>query len=418
MLYKIYEMKNAAMWPARFWAETTDSFIKAFEDHSFFNMPYGKLLTASNAVVERTTRLFDKPSWNIDYITRQGKTYDVCNQVITRRPFCTLRRFAKYSGGREQQFDDPPVLVVAPLSGHYATLVRDTVDKMLEDHDVYVTDWHDARHVEFSEGDFSLDDYIDYLLDFTRLLGRELHIIAICQPSVPVMAATSLLATYKEECQPNTITLMGGPIDTQINPGLVNKFVKSRSIKWFEKHFISTVPRYYPGGGRRVCPGFIMLNGFMSMNIERHHEATLQHFNHLVEGDQDNAEKHRKFYDEYRAVMDLPATYFLESLVSAFYEHQLPNGKLKWRGYKVKPEDIINTAVLTVEGEKDDISCPGQTKAALDLCPKLPKSMKKSYVQKGVGHYGIFNGRRWRECIQPVIAKFIQKHRNNRLKIK
>ena len=218
MLYKLYELRKAAMWPTRIWTQTAESFFNAFDDTFFESNPYARMMTASNSVLERSTRLFDKPEWGIDRVERDGETYDVRVQTITRKSFCTLARFAKYKRGKEVTHGDPPVLIVAPLSGHYATLVRDTVHKMLEHHDVYVTDWHDARYVSKKEGSFGIDDYIDYMLDFIRLLGRELHVIAICQPSVPVLAATSLLATYKEDCQPNTVTLMGGPIDTQIKP--------------------------------------------------------------------------------------------------------------------------------------------------------------------------------------------------------
>lgn len=392
-------------------ASSMDAFLKPY-DQMLSDIPFWTVMTAANEFLERGTRIFLKPEFDIDHVLRQGQKLSIREQDICVKPFCTLKRFARFDKKTEFKSNDPKVLIVAPLSGHYASLLRDTIKSAAHDHDVYVTDWHNARNISLAQGNFTLDNYIDYLLDFIRLLGEEeLHIIAVCQPAVPVLAAVSLLATHKENCQPASMTLMGGPIDTRINPGEVNEFSTNHSIEWMRRNIITRVPLYYEGAGREVCPGFAMLNGFMSLNIDRHKMATIKLFEYLIQNDGDSAVAHRKFYDEYRSVLDMPAQYFLDSIHTVFHEHLLPKGAMEWRGYAVRPQDIKRTALMTVEGELDDISCVGQTKAAHDLCKNLADYKQDHHMQIGVGHYGIFNGRRWRSEIYPKIARFIQKHR-------
>ncbi len=407
MLYHLNEFKNAALQPTHMWSEALDLLMTSVPGEQG---PFSKMVSASAEMVERSTRIFPKPEFGINTVERGGDILSIEEHRVMMKPFCSLVHFRRFIKNRPFQSKDPKVLIVAPLSGHFATLLRDTARAMIPDHDVYITDWVDAKQVPLKEGIFSFDHYVDYLLDFIRYLGKDLHLIAVCQPSVPVMCVTSLLAEYKEPCQPKTMTLMGGPIDTRINPGKVNEFAQEHSIDWYRRKLIAKVPHYYPGGGRRVIPGFVMLTGFMSLNLERHQEANVKLFQHLIQGDDESAEAHRKFYDEYRAVMDLPEDYFLQSIDYAFMRYLLPKGMMTWRGYLIRPDKITNTALLTVEGELDDISCPGQTYAAHDLCTSLPRSMKAHHFQEGVGHYGIFNGRRWRQIIQPRIAEFIRAH--------
>lgn len=407
LLYQLHELKNAAMLPGRVWSESADFFLKVLPDNLAQHIP---IVSASTEMATRYARQYSKPEFGITTCIRQDQELGIEEEVVMSKAFCDLKRFWRTKNGHRVMLPDPKVLIVAPLSGHFATLLRGTVQAMIPDHDVYITDWMDARQIPSSKGDFSFTTYIDYLLDFIRYLGPNTHVIAVCQPSVPVLCAVSLLAEYDEACQPDTMTLMGGPIDTRINPGPVNHFANEHSLSWFQRNFISTVPAYYPGGGRLVCPGFVMLGAFMHLNLPRHQEARLKLFQHLIRGDHDSAESHRIFYDEYRAVMDLPVDYFLDSIRISFMEHLLPKKQLSWRGYLIRPETIQHTALLTVEGELDDISCPGQTYAAHDLCTTLSPHKKQSYVQEGTGHYGIFNGSRWRQFIQPKIAQFIRQH--------
>lgn len=404
MLYHFNELKEMVFWPASLASRTVNNLLEGWDSEEH----YHRFIKASTALLERTTKTFPKPLFSINSVERDGKKIDIIEKVAQVKPFCVFKKFQKVSNGEQIDFeDDPIVLIVAPLSGHYATLLRDTVRAMLPYHTVYITDWRNTRHVDMKWGDFSLDNYIDYLLDFLRFMGKPIHVMAVCQPSVPVLAAASLLAEYKEPCQPKSLILMGGPIDTRINPGKVNKFSQEHSIHWFQRNLIATVPRYYEGSGRKVCPGFIMLSGFMSLNLERHQEASFKLFNHLIKGDMESAEAHKKFYNEYRAVMDLPASYFLQSIEMVFQKYSLPKGEMFWRGYRIQPELIKQTALMTIEGELDDISCPGQTAAAHDLCRSLPDKMRRHHFQKNVGHYGLFNGRRWRSEVQPIISKFI-----------
>ncbi len=407
MLYHLNEFKNAAMMPTKLWSDAVGIFASAMPTEAD---SYSKILSASSQIIGRSAMTFDQPQFCISETIRNDEVLKVVEKKIMIKPFCTLRYFQRQREGQAVNFKDPKVLICAPLSGHFATLLRDTVKAMLPYHEVYITDWHNARDVSLKEGKFNFQTYIDYLLDFIRYLGKDLHVIAVCQPAVPVLSTVALLAEYNEPCQPRTMTLMGGPIDTRINPGPVNQFAEDHSMLWFKNNLISKVPGSYAGAGREVCPGFLMLQGFMSLNVQRHQEANFNLFKKLIQGDREGAEAHTKFYDEYRAVLDMPADYYLDSIRIAFKEHLLPHGMLTWRGYLIRPEKIKKTALMTVEGQLDEISCPGQTYAAHDLCSKLSDSMRSHYLQVGTGHYGIFNGRRWREEIQPLISLFIREH--------
>lgn len=405
MLYHLHELKNAAMLPTKIWSDAINIMASSLPEEM---NPYSNLMTATSEIVGRSIKTFSKPEFGLKTAIRDGVEVSIVEKKTIIKPFCTLLHFERQLKNKAVDFKDPKVLICAPYSGHFATLLRDTARAMIPDHDVYITDWHDARHVPMKEGEFNFQTYVDYLLDFIRYLGPNVHIIAVCQPSVPLLAAVSLLADYEEECQPKSMTLMGGPIDTRINPGKVNEFANDHSLDWYTQNLTTVVPHTYEGGGRRVCPGFLMIHGFMSLNIERHKEASVNLFQDLVKGDSEGADAHKKFYDEYRAVLDMPAHYYIDSIRIAFKDFSLPQRQLLWRGYLVLPSKIERTALMTIEGELDDISCVGQTAAAHDLCDRLPKSMHATHIQMGVGHYGIFNGRRWREQIQPKIAAFIR----------
>jgi poly(3-hydroxybutyrate) depolymerase len=405
MLYCANELKKFWNRPRNLAAQWSSFFLESLDALSPEN-PFVRHTLVANEMLERQTRIYKKPNFNIEKVESfSGNIYEVVENVVLNKPFCELRHFRKIAC----QNPGPKVLIVAPLSGHWATLLRDTIHTALKDHDVYVTDWRDASDVPFKDGEFGFESYVDYVLDYMRYLGGNTHVMAVCQPAVPVLVAVSLVAQFNEPCQPTSMILMGGPLDTRINPGEVNLFAKEHSLEWFEHSNIMNTPFYRKGAGRKVCPGFVMLNGFMSLNSVRHRGAVLDYYHHLIQGDMESADKHRKFYDEYRAVMDLPARYFLDSVRIVFHEHLLPKGTLTHHGYTVDPSYIKDTALLTIEGELDDISCVGQTQAAHSMCKNLSKDMKKILVQKNVGHYGIFNGRRFREKIYPEIASFIKK---------
>ncbi|MCB2101978.1 MAG: polyhydroxyalkanoate depolymerase [Rhodobacterales bacterium] len=408
MLYHMYEMKHAAMAPVRVATEALEDVCRN-PYNPFAYTAAARFIAAGCEVVERVTRRYGKPEWMIDWIEVGDRLIGVREEAVLCHRFCDLVHF------RRDDLDVlaeplPKVLLVAPMSGHYATLIRGTVRQMLHDHDVYVTDWINAQDVPMTAGTFGLDDYIDYVMEFLRMLGPDVHVMAICQPSVPVLAAVSLMSADDHDCKPRSMTLMGGPIDTRVGTTKVNELAEGKSIGWFERTVIQRVPAPHAGFLRRVYPGFIQLTGFMTMNLDRHMNAHLELFNHLIEGDGDSAEAHRDFYDEYNAVMDLPAEFYLETLRAVFMHHDLPMLRMAWRGRKVDPRAIDRTALLTIEGEKDDITGAGQTEAAHALCTGLPPERKRHYVQESVGHYGIFNGRRWREEVYPIVREFI---RNN-----
>ncbi|MFN3461145.1 MAG: polyhydroxyalkanoate depolymerase [Oceanibaculum sp.] len=405
MLYHLYEMQQAALAPVRIMADATQAIMR----NPWMPLSYthwGQSMAAGAEVLEGVIKQRHKPDWRLDSTKIDGKPVPIIQEVALSLPFCDLLHFKRDA----KALNDPQVLVVAPMSGHYATLLRGTVEALLPQHDVYVTDWHDARSIPTSEGDFDLDSYIEYLMRFMRHLGRETHVIAVCQPAPMVLAAVSLLAADGDKAQPRSMTLMGGPVDTRANPTIVTRFAENRPMDWFERHVVTTVPLHYPGAGRRVYPGFMQVGAFISMNPSRHFHAHIDQFKHLVRGDGESADGHRRFYDEYLTVQDISADFYLDTVEHVFKLHSLPKGTLRWHTERVQAAAITRTALMTIEGELDDISAPGQTLAAHDLVTNLPKSMQEHYLQKGVGHYGIFNGRRWREQIMPRIAGFIHQH--------
>jgi poly(3-hydroxybutyrate) depolymerase len=402
LLYHFHEFQNAVAAPLRIAAEANQMFLR----HPMNPLAYtqsGRAMAAASELVEAGLRPYAKPEFGLATTTIDGVEVAVHEKIVLQEPFCDLLHFK-----RDAKRDDPKLLIVAPQSGHFATLLRGTVEAMLPDHEVYITDWIDARDVPMSDGEFDLDDYIDYIITFLEHLGPNTHIMAVCQPSVPAMAAVALMSAGKNPALPASMTLMGGPIDTRIRPTQPNDFAQDHSIEWFEQHLVNRVPAIYPGFMRKVYPGFLQLSGFMAMNLDRHVNAHFQHFNNLVDGDGESADAHRTFYDEYRAVMDLPAPYYLQTVKRVFQDHDLPRGEFRYRGNKIDLTAISQTALMTVEGEKDDISAVGQTEAAHHICPNIPKGKRGHYVQAGVGHYGVFNGRRWREEIAPRVKKFIR----------
>src|SRR6188768_80716 len=393
-MYWFYEMGQAALTPARAFADAGRIFYK-HPANPFAHTSAGKAAAAAFELFERTTRRYSQPEWGIESTLVGGERVPVHIVPVWERPFCRLLHF-------ERAFDhapkrpQPKLLIVAPMSGHYATLLRGTVEAFLPNHDVYITEWVDARMVPMTEGRFDLDDYIDYVISMLHTLGGDTHVIAVCQPSVPVLAAVAVMEADKDPNVPRSMTLMGGPIDTRINSNAVNRLAEGRGIEWFRRHVITKVPFPHPGFMRDVYPGFVQLNGFVTMNLDRHIEAHQNLFMHLVKGDGDSAQKHREFYDEYLAVMDLAAEFYLQTVDTVFIRHALPKGEMMHRDRRVDPAAIKRVALMTVEGENDDISSVGQTEAAHALCVNIPAEDKVHYMQPAVGHYGVFNGSRFR----------------------
>ena len=408
MLYEMHEFARLAMMPWRGAAQAT-RLIAGAPWNPIAYTPLGQQIAAATEVFERATRRYGKPEWDLPATEIDGIKVAVETVPVVKRIYCHLLHFK-----RDVERKDPRVLIVAPLSGHYATLLRGTVQAMLPDHEVYVTDWRDSRMIPVQADQFNLNDYIDYVIDFLHFLGPNTHVIAVCQPSVPVIAAVSVMSEWGDLCVPASITLMGGPIDTRENPTAVNTLAKDHGLDWFEKNVITKVPSPYPGAGRQVYPGFIQLTNFISMNLDKHMESFNELFDHLVQGDEEEADKRRAFYEEYLAVMDLPAEFYLQTIKTVFQDHDLPNGKMIHRWHPVRPAAIKRSAILCIEGELDDISGVGQTRAALDLATGLPPEMKKYHLQRNVGHYGIFNGGRWRREIAPVVKAFIREHDHTR----
>ncbi|HEX2099184.1 MAG TPA: polyhydroxyalkanoate depolymerase [Candidatus Synoicihabitans sp.] len=405
--YQLFEFNHAAVAPWRVFADVTRlAFQSPFNPLS--ETTFGRSVAAAAELFERSTRRYRKPAFGMLETTVDGRVTPVAEEVVWRKPFCSLLHFRRDLP--KERPADPRLLIVAPLSGHYATLLRGTVEAMLPSHDVFITDWQDARMVPLAAGRFDLDDYIDYVMEILQQLGPGTHVMAVCQPSVPVLAAVALMSEDRDPALPPTMTLMGGPIDTRFAPTAVNNLAKSKGTDWFRQNVIMTVPFPHPGFMRQVYPGFLQLTGFMQMNLERHVTAHGDLFRHLVSGDGDSAEKHREFYDEYLAVMDLTAEFYLQTVDTVFVRHALPNGQMMHRDRLVRTEAIRRTALLTVEGERDDISGVGQTKAAHALCTNLPYGMKAHYLQPKVGHYGVFNGSRFRNEIVPRITDFIREH--------
>ena len=410
MLYHLHEWQRAVLSPLVYWSDATARMLTA-PGSALAHMPGAQRLAAGWELMFRVGKDYEKPEFGIHAIEAHGHRVPVVEQVALERPFCKLLRFKRFSDDARAITalkDDPVVLVVAPLSGHHSTLLRDTVRTLLADHKVYLTDWIDARMVPASKGAFHLDDYVQYIQDFIRHIGaRDLHVISVCQPTVPVLAAVSLMASAGEPA-PRSLTLMGGPIDTRLNPTRVNDLATTKSIEWFKANVIHDVPRNYPGRGRRVYPGFLQHAGFIAMNPNRHFTSHWDFYQDLVRGDLEDAEAHRKFYDEYNAVLDMPAEYYLDTVEVVFQKHLLPRGMWKVRGRKVQPQAIRRAGLMTIEGELDDISGLGQTQAAHELCTGIPKSRKRHLTVDGAGHYGIFSGRRWRETVYPQVREFIR----------
>ena len=363
----------------------------------------GRAMAAGGEILERATRAYSKPPFRLETTTIEGRDVAVREELVLRTPFCDLLRFRRDSGRQGRK-----VFLVAPLSGHHASLLRDTAAQLIADHDVYVTDWVDARLVPASAGPFDLDDYVALLQVFLRHLGPGVHAVGVCQPGVPLLAAAALLAEDGDPAVPRSLTLMGAPIDTRVRPTKIDEFATSRPIEWFARSVIHSVPAGEPGAGRKVYPGFLQLAGFVSMNPSTHARAHWKLYRDLIDGNHQGAETHRRFYDDYLAVMDVPAEYYLHTVASVFQRHDLARGQMDWRGRRVRPEAIGDTALLTIEGENDDITAPGQTFAAHALCAGIPAERKRHHLQPQAGHYGIFSGRRWREEICPRVRDFIR----------
>ncbi len=411
MLYHLYELNHLAVAPARAMLDAGQFFLRSPLNPASYTVT-GRTWAAAFDVFESVTRRYGKPSFGLNKTTVNGHPVPVTEEVVWRKPFCKLLHFQRDDKVMGQIHparlsDDPTVLIVAPLSGHYATLLRGTVEAMLPEHDVYITDWTDARMVPKISGSFDLDDYIDYVIEMIQFLGPNIHVMAVCQPGPAVLAAVSLMAEDDDPCQPATMTIMGSPIDTRRSPTVPNQLAEEKPHLWFKRNMIMTVPFPYPGAMRRVYPGFVQLTSFMSMNRDRHIDAQWQYFNSLVKGDGDSVARHQDFYNEYLSVMDLTAEFYLDTIEHVFQNHSLPKGELIHRDRLVRPEAIRTTALMTVEGELDDISGIGQTQAAHDLCVNIPKDRQSDYIQEGVGHYGVFNGSRFRTEIQPRIRDFI-----------
>ncbi len=411
-LYWMYEMGHAALNPARAMADATRLFFKN-PANPLSHTTYGKTLAAAAEVFERSTRRYQRPEWRIDSTLVGGERIAVHPRTVWERPFCKVTHFERALTHPPRR-PQPKLLIVAPMSGHYATLLRGTVETFLPNHEVYITEWADARMVPLSQGRFDLDDYIDYIISILHGMGGDAHVIGVCQPSVPVLAAVALMEADNDPYVPHTMTLMGGPIDTQVSSNAVDKLAEDRGLDWFRHHVITKVPFPHPGFMRDVYPGFLQLNGFVTMNLDRHLEAHRDLFTHLVKGDGDSAQKHREFYDEYLAVMDLTAEFYLQTVDTVFIRHALSKGEMTHRGRKVDPAAIRRVALLTVEGEHDDISGVGQTEAAHRLCVNIPADKKVHYLQPAVGHYGVFNGSRFRAEIAPRIADFALSNNGSR----
>jgi poly(3-hydroxybutyrate) depolymerase len=407
--YEMHEMAHLALAPARALSDVARTWLESPINPLSYTTA-GRNLAASANVFERLTRRYDKPAFGLSTTAVGGKTVPIVERVVWERPFCKLLHF-------EKQFDSgipqprQKLFIVAPMSGHHATLLRGTVEAFLPFYDVYITDWVDARTLPLSAGRFDLDDYIDYVISICETLSKEhdgviVHTLGVCQPAVPLIAAVARMEAQGSPHIPASMTLMGGPIDTRRSPTKVNLLAQERGSAWFKSNCICMVPFGYPGAGREVYPGFLQLTGFMAMNIDRHVTAHLEFFDHLVTGDGDSARKHREFYDEYRAVMDLPAEFYLQTVDTVFVKHALPKGEMTHRGAPVDLSAIRRVGLLTVEGENDDISGLGQTLAVQELCSRLPHSMKAHYQQNKVGHYGVFNGSRFRNEVVPRIREF------------
>ncbi|MCX8098086.1 MAG: polyhydroxyalkanoate depolymerase [Casimicrobiaceae bacterium] len=401
MLYTFYEIQKSLGGPLRFAAEMSLNWAQS-DGNPWKSTPPNDFLIAASEMTIRLTQEYPKRPFGIHAVSLEDRTVAVEESVIAEKPFCELRRFAKagFTG-------EPRVLLVAPLSGHHATLLRDTVRSLVRDHEVFITDWRDARIVPVSQGLFHFDDYVAYVRDFLHLIGPGAVAMSVCQPTVPVLCAVSLMAEDNDPCRPLAMIMMGGPIDTRINPSKVNDYATRRSLEWFERHVITTVPAKYPGRGRRVYPGFLQYYGFVAMNPGHHAKSHWQFFLDLCRGDGASTEAHRQFYDEYNCVLDLDAAYYLETVDRVFQRHLLPRGRMEVAGRRIDPKAIRDVALFTIEGGADDISCPGQTRAAHELCVFVPQEARRHMLVPNCGHYGIFSGSKWRNIVYPAIRDFI-----------
>jgi poly(3-hydroxybutyrate) depolymerase len=411
MLYQLYESQRALMAP---FAEFASASAKLYSHplSPFTHVPMAQRWAAGFDLMHRLAKEYEKPRFDIQSTTVEGVDVAVQEHVTLEKPFCRLvrfKRFTDHAAVLAHMKSQPTVLVVAPLSGHHATLLRDTIRMLLRDHKVYITDWTDARMVPLDMGPFHLDDYVQYVQEFIRTIGHKVNVISVCQPTVPVLAAVSLMASRGEDTPP-ALVMMGGPIDARLSPTAVNNLAMNKSFDWFENNVIYRVPLNYPGAGRPVYPGFLQHTGFVAMNPDRHLSSHYDYFLDLVRGDEESAEAHRQFYDEYNAVLDMPAEYYLDTIRTVFQDFALVNGTWDVAGERVRPQDITRSALLTIEGELDDISGAGQTKAAHALCTGIPKSRQFHYDAVGAGHYGIFSGRRWREQVYPEVKQFIARY--------
>lgn len=402
MIYQLYQAQADAMAPIRALAESGAQLLRQLDLGAWTPPPLRHAAALCDMIADgRLTH--HRPPFGIDTVRMGNELVPVIEEAVDETPFATLLHFRKETAPAQ-----PRILLVAPMSGHFATLLRGTVQVMLPEHDVYITDWKNAREVGLEHGGFGVEAFIDHVIRFLEVLGPGSHVMAVCQPAVAVLAAVAVMAAAHSPAQPRSMTLMAGPIDTRINPTQVNRLAKSRPIEWFERSVIGTVPWRYPGAGRRVYPGFVQLSAFVAMNLDRHIGAHLGQFRALVSGEDKAVVAHRRFYNEYRAVMDLPAEFYLETVRRVFQDHDLPLGRFAYRGEPVRPAAIARTAILTVEGERDDICANGQTLAALELCSGVPISLRQHHLQTGVGHYGVFSGKRWANEVYPLVREMIQ----------
>jgi poly(3-hydroxybutyrate) depolymerase len=410
MLYQMHEWQRKLLNPISVWADAAArALTNPYSPLAY--LPMSRRIAAGYDLLHRVGKHYEKPAFGLTATTINDTPVPVTEEVALAKPFCNLLHFKRELPPElAAHTQDPTILLFAPLSGHHATLLRDTVRALLPQANVYITDWIDARLVPISHGPFHLDDYVDYVREFIRLLGPRVHLISVCQPTVPVLAGVSLMASDNDPALPRSMTMMGGPIDTRRSPTQVNDMAQTKPLEWFRNHVIFRVPHNYPGYLRAVYPGFLQHAGFVAMNPDRHVQSHWDYYLDLVKGDQDDVDSHRRFYDEYNAVLDMPAEYYLDTIKVVFQDHALPLGTWHVRGQRVAPEDIRGVALMTVEGELDDISGSGQTRSAHDLCQNLNRADCQHLTAAGVGHYGIFSGRRWRESIAPQIMDFIRQH--------
>ncbi|MBR1734932.1 MAG: polyhydroxyalkanoate depolymerase [Alphaproteobacteria bacterium] len=401
-MYELYDAMAYARQPMRKFASGIRSLL-AMTPHAFDFAGF-RLMDGMADMYLRSTRYGNKPDFNIGHVNVDGKKVKLYQTTVLEKPFGNLVRFTKENQGHE-----PKVLIIAPISGHYATLQRDTVQRMAQKHDVYITDWKSVSNVPLSAGDFDLDTYLTYLIDFVRFIGPNTHVMAICQPAPEVLALAAIMEEAGDPCAPATIIPMGGPVDPRVKKTQVNELAESHSLKWFETNFLTYVPEGHIGAGRRVYPGFIQITAFINMNPDAHYKAHLQYLEDKVNNNQAGIERHTKFYDEYLSVLDMDAVYYLETVEKIFQTYEIPRGVMKYKGKTINLKAIKNAALLVLEGEKDDISAPGQCKAALNLCSSIPDNRKDYYLQPGVGHYGVFSGSKWRSFVAPKVEEFIKR---------